>query len=72
MKQDDFECAFEPNRIIAYCDHCGFAIYNVSDALVISANHDLIHKECWSDYAEEHMFEFASSAENPERFDCGF
>jgi hypothetical protein len=77
MMNEDFERDEEANPskntgVLAYCDHCGFAIYSASDALVITANGDRIHRDCWSEYAEEHMFEFAKSAEDSERFDCGY
>ena len=70
---DDFyERTEKTPRVLGYCDHCGFAIYSARDALVITANGDRIHRDCWSEYAEEHMFEFAKSAEDSERFDCGY
>jgi hypothetical protein len=77
MMNEDFERDEEANPskntgVLAYCDHCGFAIYSASDALVITANGDRIHRDCWSEYEEEHMFEFAKSAEDSERFDCGY
>lgn len=77
MMNEDFErdeeaISSEKANVLAYCDHCGFAIYSTRDALVITANGDRIHRDCWSEYVEEHMFEFAKSAEDSERFDCGY
>ncbi len=55
---------------IGHCDHCGFAIYSTRDALYIPTTGDRIHKDCWLDYAEEHMFELAETADKNECFDC--
>lgn len=55
-------------EIFAYCDHCGFAIYSLEDALIISATDDRIHAECWPEYAEEHMFCFAQKASDDDRY----
>lgn len=60
------------DNVFAYCDHCGFAIYGADDVLVIKANGDRIHRDCFSEYAEEHLFEFSEKAEENERFGCGF
>ncbi len=75
MRQEDFSCENKevfPSEAgaIGYCDHCGFAIYRACDALRIRATDDRIHKDCWSDYAEEHMFELAETAEDSDDFDC--
>ncbi len=57
------EAEREPRaRIIAYCDHCGYAIYSADDALIILENEDIIHKDCWCEYAEEHTYDFARKA----------
>ncbi len=53
---------------IAYCDHCGFAIYNASELLIVRTTGDRIHRDCWADYAEEHMTELAQCADE----DCDF
>ena len=44
--------------VIAYCDHCGFAIYSPEDAVVVEATDEIIHVGCWEEYSEEHMFDF--------------
>ncbi len=72
FERDEDEISSEKAGVVAYCDHCGFAIYRACDALVVTANGDRIHKDCWAEYAEEHMFEFVKSAEDSERFDCGY
>ncbi len=71
MKYDTFERT--GNRLsrgaLAYCDHCGAAIYRPCDLLMIAVNGDKIHRDCWPEYAEEHMFDFAVSADS-EHLDC--
>lgn len=47
---------------LAYCDHCGFAIYSENDALVLNGSGDIIHIDCWEEYMTEHMFDFAKRA----------
>lgn len=51
----------EGKGVLSYCDHCGFAIYSAKDALRVHATRDLIHKDCLSDYSDEHMFDLAQS-----------
>lgn len=46
------------NGVIGYCDHCGFAIYSAHDAVVVDATDEMIHKDCWEEYSDEHMFDF--------------
>ncbi len=48
------------NRIIAICDQCGFAVYACDDARMIPESEDIIHTDCWQDYAEEHMFDLTT------------
>ncbi|MBQ9510217.1 MAG: hypothetical protein IJR55_00725 [Clostridia bacterium] len=50
----------DENGVIAYCDHCGFAIYTPADAVVVETTGDTIHKECWEEYSDEHMFDFVA------------
>ncbi len=71
MRHEPFEReeGISSSGAIGYCDHCGFAIYSAKDMLLISVNGDRIHKDCWADYAEEHMFEFAKAADGN---DCEF
>lgn len=57
--------AFSP-RIFAYCDHCGFAIYSEEDALILNDSEDIVHIDCWEEYAMEHMFDFATRASDIE------
>lgn len=57
----------EEASAVAYCDHCGFAIYSADDALVLPDG-DVIHADCWPEYAEEHMFDFAQKASETDRF----
>lgn len=57
------------STVIAYCDHCGFAIYSSDDALMIKGTEDWIHSDCWEEYAIEHMFDFAEKIPEDERFD---
>jgi len=45
--------------VIAYCDHCGFAIYSPEEAIIIGATDDIIHTDCWEEYSVEHMLDFA-------------
>ena len=45
-----------------YCDHCGYAIYSTDEAFEIEGNGDIIHKDCWCEYAEEHMLDFVRKA----------
>ncbi len=60
----DYEEAEEKPRarIVAYCDHCGYAIYSTDEALEIEGSGDIIHKDCWCEYAEEHMLDFVRKA----------
>ncbi len=60
------------NSVIAYCDHCGFAIYRSDDALMINGTEDRIHSDCWEEYAIEHMFDFAKKIPEDEWFDREF
>ena len=60
---DDFyERTEKTPRVLGYCDHCGFAIYSAEEALIVNESEDLIHTECWSEYSQEHMFDFAQRA----------
>ncbi len=56
------------NPVIAYCDHCGFAIYAADDALIVKETEDIIHSDCWEEYAEEHMFDFVQKASDSDWF----
>ena len=40
--------------MFSYCDHCGFAIYDASDAYIVKGSEDRIHRDCFSEYIEEH------------------
>ncbi len=73
MRQEPFhdEKTVLSHGAVGYCDHCGFAVYHMKDMLLIQANGDRIHKDCWLDYAEEHMFEFVKCADGGNDFDCG-
>lgn len=42
------------NGVIAYCDHCGHAIYSPDDAVIVEATDEIIHTDCWEEYSEEH------------------
>ena len=53
-------------KVRMYCDHCGFAIYSDEEALVINDSDDIIHVDCWEDYALEHMFDFCKPASSLE------
>ena len=55
-------------RAIAYCDHCGFAIYTAVEALLIRGSRDIIHVDCWEEYASDHMFDFAVKVNEDDRF----
>ena len=61
----------EPHRAFAYCDHCGFAIDSAKEAVVITGTRDVIHSDCWAEYAEEHMFDLAVSLEKLLGYDRG-
>lgn len=54
-------------RVFAYCEHCGFAIYSVGDALVVDGSEDVIHAACWGGYSNEHMFDFVQRADDRDR-----
>ena len=58
--------------MFSYCDHCGFAIYDASDAYIVKGGEDRIHRDCFSEYIEEHMFEFVEPADEDEGVDCEF
>ena len=58
--------------MFSYCDHCGFAIYDASDAYIVKGSEDRIHRDCFSEYIEEHMFEFVEPAAEDEGVDCEF
>lgn len=65
--EDDFssdDVCYERNarRIFCHCEHCGSAIYSPKDALIVDGSGDVIHLECWREYAEEHMFDFTQKA----------
>ena len=32
------------NGVIAYCDHCGHAIYSPDDAVIVEATDEIIHR----------------------------
>lgn len=55
-------------RAIAYCDHCGFAIYAADEALRVKGSRDVIHTDCWEEYAAEHMCDFTEKADAAVRF----
>ena len=54
---------------VSYCEHCGFAIYDTKDSVRVRATGDLIHKECWSEYSSEHMFDFVENEEESWGYD---
>ena len=58
--------------MFSYCDHCGFAIYDASDAYIVKGSEDRIHRDCFSEYIEEHMFEFVKPADEDDDADCEF
>ncbi len=49
-------------RIVAYCDYCGYAVYSTDEAYIVEGSEDIIHKDCWCEYAEEHMLDFVRKA----------
>ena len=53
------------------CCQCGFAILSGESALQIYANGDVIHKECWQDYADENADAFGKDFvfRDDEKFD---
>ena len=55
--------------VFSYCDHCGFAIYDAKDAVCVHVTRDIIHKDCWSDYSDEHMFDLAENVKNAHLYD---
>ncbi len=57
------------NPVIAYCDHCGFAIYESDDALTVNDTEDIIHSDCWEEYAIEHMFELTKRISDDDPLD---
>ena len=59
---DIYEKSHNKPRAIAYCEHCGFAIYSSADALIVNDSEDVIHFACWGEYSQEHMFDFAQRA----------
>lgn len=54
-------------RAIAYCEHCGFAIYSPNDALIVDGSEDIIHSACWGEYSNEHMFDFTRKVSEDDR-----
>lgn len=58
--------------VFSYCDHCGFAIYDASDAYIVKGSEDRIHRDCFSEYMEEHMFWFVKPAGEDDGADCEF
>lgn len=58
------------SKAFAYCDHCGFAIDSAKKAVVIANTRDIIHRDCWTEYAEEHMFDLTQPAESSLPYDC--
>ena len=58
-------------RAIAYCDHCGFAIYTAEEAFLVKGSRDIIHTDCWEEYAADHMFDFVMKADEDGRFGHG-
>lgn len=52
---------------IAYCEHCGFAIYSPNDALIVDGSEDIIHSACWGEHSNEHMFDFARKVSEDDR-----
>lgn len=59
-------------KVFSYCDHCGFAIYDASDAYIVKGSEDRIHRDCFSEYIEEHMFYFVKCANGNNGEDCEF
>ena len=58
--------------VFSTCDHCGFLIYEAADAFIVKGNGDRIHRDCFSEYMEEHMFDFVGVAADDDGLDCGF
>jgi len=56
-------------RVFAYCDHCGFAIDTADEALLVVESRDIIHADCWEEYAADHMFDFVKPMHANDCFD---
>ncbi|MBQ0125286.1 MAG: hypothetical protein KBS59_03060 [Clostridiales bacterium] len=53
-------------RIIGHCAQCGNAIYSENGALSVIGTEELIHADCWEEFATEHMFEFVEEVPQSE------
>ncbi|MBP3580323.1 MAG: hypothetical protein J6K12_03630 [Clostridia bacterium] len=48
---------------ITACAQCGYQLINGDSALRVHETGDIIHKDCWMDYFDENMGEFAIEVE---------
>ena len=43
------------------CCHCGYPILSGEEALELYSNGDIIHKDCWQEYADENIGAFGKN-----------
>ena len=43
----------ESTESTEYCDYCGYPIVRGEEKLRVDSTGDIIHRKCWSDYAED-------------------
>ncbi len=55
---------------VGHCDHCGFTIYTAEDLLIVRETGDRIHRDCWVDYAVDHISDFVITADEERKPDC--
>ena len=48
-------------KTVCRCAQCGYGICGIEDAVEVTATGEVIHKDCWNDYAEDNSEEFIRS-----------
>ncbi len=49
------------SKAICRCAQCGYGICGMENAVEITATGEVIHKDCWYDYAQDNAEEFIRS-----------
>lgn len=60
FKRDDYT---DFHRHSTVCAQCGYRFASGDEAYMIKATGDIIHRDCFSDYTEDNMYEFADKIE---------
>lgn len=46
------------SRAACHCMQCGYPIASFDDVYIVQVSGETIHKDCWTEYAEDNIEEF--------------